>query len=125
MQAGATLRTGDLQKNGMLDPEALYNLIYKGKGKMPGYGINCAPRVCISPLRMHMHHSVRRVHQQGCSSTALATECSGRTAASRPVPDYHITLDAHGLGMHAKCDRFAKICGPAGSMHVRGKAQRR
>jgi len=48
VQSGATLRTGDLQKNGMLDPEALYNLIYKGKGKMPGYGINCAPRVRIS-----------------------------------------------------------------------------
>ena len=45
MQAGASLSTGDLQRNGMLDPEAMYNLIYKGKGKMPGYGKNCAPRV--------------------------------------------------------------------------------
>jgi len=50
VQSGATLRTGDLQKNGMLDPEALFNLIYKGKGKMPGYGINCAPRVRTSVL---------------------------------------------------------------------------
>ncbi len=45
VQAGATLSTGDLRKNGMLDPDALYILIYKGKGKMPGYGKDCAPRV--------------------------------------------------------------------------------
>lgn len=45
VQAGQTLFTGDLQKNGMMDPDALYNLIYKGKGKMPGYGTDCAPRV--------------------------------------------------------------------------------
>ena len=53
VQAGATLTTGDLQKNGMLDPEALYNLIYRGKGKMPGYGINCAPRVRSSPSLLY------------------------------------------------------------------------
>ena len=29
----------------MMEPDALYNLIYKGKGKMPGYGKECAPRV--------------------------------------------------------------------------------
>ena len=45
VQAGQTLFTGDLQKNGMMEPEALYNLIYKGKNKMPGYGKDCAPRV--------------------------------------------------------------------------------
>ena len=47
VQAGATLSTGDLRKNGMLDPDALYNQIYRGKGKMPGYGKDCAPRVRI------------------------------------------------------------------------------
>ena len=33
VQAGATLRTGDLQKNGMLDPEALYKPDLQGQGK--------------------------------------------------------------------------------------------
>jgi cytochrome c6 len=26
------------------DPESLYNLIYGGKGRMPGFGVDCAPR---------------------------------------------------------------------------------
>ena len=45
MQAGASLRTGDLQRNNAATSDAIYDLIYKGKGKMPGYGKECAPRV--------------------------------------------------------------------------------
>ena len=44
VQAGATLFPGDLKKNGM-DRDAIYTIIYRGKGKMPGYGKDCAPRV--------------------------------------------------------------------------------
>eukprot|EP00891_Asterochloris_glomerata_P004060 jgi/Astpho2/4060/Aster-x1196 len=44
MQAGASLRTGDLQRNNAATSDAIYDLIYKGKGKMPGYGKECAPR---------------------------------------------------------------------------------
>jgi cytochrome c6 len=44
LQAGATLATADLQRNGYGDPEALYDLIYKGKGRMPGFGRECAPK---------------------------------------------------------------------------------
>jgi cytochrome c6 len=42
--ASATLRTEDLERNGYASPEALYALIYGGKGRMPGYGADCAPR---------------------------------------------------------------------------------
>jgi len=42
--AGATLFAEDLAKNGVESPEALYKIIYAGKGKMPGYGTDCAPR---------------------------------------------------------------------------------
>ena len=45
VQAGASLRTGDLQRNSAASSEAIYDLIYKGKGKMPGYGKECAPKV--------------------------------------------------------------------------------
>ena len=48
VQAGKTLFTGDLEKNGAGTPEAIYDLVYGGKGKMPGYGAGCQPRV-----RMH------------------------------------------------------------------------
>ena len=50
MARGATLKLADLQKNGAATPEAIYELIYKGKGKMPGYGINCAPKVLSQPM---------------------------------------------------------------------------
>ena len=61
IQAGASLSTTDLRKNGVEDPQALYDLIYSGKGRMPGYGENCAPKVCsCSPLLVlascHMMH---------------------------------------------------------------------
>lgn len=42
---GATLRLEDLQRNGFADGDALYALIYSGRGKMPGFGQDCAPKV--------------------------------------------------------------------------------
>lgn len=44
VQAGATLFAEDLAKNGVSTPDELYKIIYAGKGKMPGYGTDCAPR---------------------------------------------------------------------------------
>ena len=38
-------RAQDLDRNGVSSPEALYNIIYFGKGKMPGYGTDCTPKV--------------------------------------------------------------------------------
>lgn len=32
----ATLQLGDLQKNGLDGPEALYSIIYSGRNSMPG-----------------------------------------------------------------------------------------
>ena len=46
------MKLADLQKNGAATPEAIYDLIYKGKGKMPGYGINCAPKVLSQPTQL-------------------------------------------------------------------------
>lgn len=61
IQAGASLSTGDLRQNGVEDPKALFDLIYGGKGRMPGYGESCAPKV--------------RLHRQSggglCSSCTL------------------------------------------------------
>lgn len=48
VQAGASLQTSDLQKNGAATTDAIYKLIYSGKGKMPGYGKECTPRVTRS-----------------------------------------------------------------------------
>eukprot|EP00198_Chlamydomonas_reinhardtii_P002783 XP_001692119.1 chloroplast cytochrome c [Chlamydomonas reinhardtii] len=44
LAVGATLFSEDLQKNGVDSPEALYKIIYSGKGKMPGFGKECAPK---------------------------------------------------------------------------------
>jgi cytochrome c6 len=44
LQAGATLATADLQRNGYGDADSLYALIYGGKGRMPGFGADCAPK---------------------------------------------------------------------------------
>ncbi|KAF5833745.1 hypothetical protein DUNSADRAFT_9812 [Dunaliella salina] len=44
LAAGASLFPEDMQRNGFADPEAMFNLIYKGKGRMPGYGEGCAPK---------------------------------------------------------------------------------
>lgn len=45
VQAGATLKLADLQRNGVADPDALFKVIYSGRGKMPGYGKECTPKV--------------------------------------------------------------------------------
>ncbi|GFH22284.1 cytochrome c domain-containing protein, partial [Haematococcus lacustris] len=44
LAAGASLFPDDLKRNGYTDAQSLYTLIYKGKGKMPGYGKECAPK---------------------------------------------------------------------------------
>lgn len=44
LQAGATLFPSDLERNGVNDAATIYNLIYSGKNKMPGYGSKCEPR---------------------------------------------------------------------------------
>ena len=44
VQAGATLFPADLTRNGVNDADAVYDIIYGGKGKMPGYGEGCAPK---------------------------------------------------------------------------------
>ncbi|KAI8468412.1 MAG: hypothetical protein J3K34DRAFT_427301 [Monoraphidium minutum] len=44
LQPGQTLFTEDLKRNGRATPEGLYEIIYKGKGKMPGFGADCAPK---------------------------------------------------------------------------------
>lgn len=44
VQAGATLSLGDLQRNGVLDVDKIYQLTYSGKGKMYGFGEGCAPK---------------------------------------------------------------------------------
>ena len=40
----ATLKSSDLKKYGVDSPDALYQLIYSGRGSMPGYGEDCAPK---------------------------------------------------------------------------------
>ncbi|PNH02347.1 Cytochrome c6, chloroplastic [Tetrabaena socialis] len=53
LAVGATLFQPDLAKNGVESPEALYDIIYKGKGKMPGYGTDCAPKgACTFAARL-------------------------------------------------------------------------
>eukprot|EP00798_Chlamydomonas_sp_ICE-L_P012031 gene12031-15133_t len=44
VQANATLSNGDMAANNIGTPEDMYNIIYMGKNKMPGFGTNCAPR---------------------------------------------------------------------------------
>ncbi|KAH7294102.1 hypothetical protein KP509_28G056700 [Ceratopteris richardii] len=44
IQPGATLSASDLQRNGMSSVNDLYKIIYSGKGRMPGFGEQCAPR---------------------------------------------------------------------------------
>uniref|UniRef100_A0A803LK40 Photosystem II 22 kDa protein, chloroplastic n=1 Tax=Chenopodium quinoa TaxID=63459 RepID=A0A803LK40_CHEQI len=44
IQPGATLFTKDLQRNGVESEEELYSITYNGKGRMPGFGLNCMPR---------------------------------------------------------------------------------
>ncbi|GLI67392.1 hypothetical protein VaNZ11_011576 [Volvox africanus] len=44
LAVGATLFPEDLRRNGVDSSEALYKIIYGGKGKMPGFGKDCAPK---------------------------------------------------------------------------------
>ncbi|GLC41560.1 hypothetical protein PLESTB_000702000 [Pleodorina starrii] len=44
LAVGATLFPEDLRRNGVDSSEALYRIIYGGKGKMPGFGKDCAPK---------------------------------------------------------------------------------
>jgi len=44
LAGNATLFPDDLLRNGINGPDDLYRIIYSGKGKMPGYGADCAPR---------------------------------------------------------------------------------
>ena len=41
----ATLKLADLQRYGLTEPEAVYDVIYNGRGRMPGYGLECAPKL--------------------------------------------------------------------------------
>ena len=49
MQAGASLSLGDMQRNGVLDVDAVYHVVYSGKGKMYGFGEGCTPKACYFP----------------------------------------------------------------------------
>ena len=45
VDGGQTLRASDLERNGLLNDEAALSTVVRlGKGKMPGYGEECAPR---------------------------------------------------------------------------------
>lgn len=44
VQAGATLKKGDLVRNGVMDVDAVYKIVYSGKGKMYGLGEGCTPK---------------------------------------------------------------------------------
>jgi hypothetical protein len=50
IQSGATLFQEDLIKNGFADNDSLYSIIYSGKGRMPGFGADCAPKVGVGRL---------------------------------------------------------------------------
>lgn len=45
VQRNAGLGLEELKRNNAASPEQIYDLVYSGKGKMPGYGVNCAPKV--------------------------------------------------------------------------------
>lgn len=47
MQPGATLSLQDMNRNGLLDVDAVYKVVYSGKGKMYGFGEGCTPKVCL------------------------------------------------------------------------------
>ena len=50
---GNTLFQNDLDRNGLVTPEKVFEVIYSGKGKMPGYGVNCAPKgACTFAARL-------------------------------------------------------------------------
>lgn len=40
----ATLRFEDLQKYGLTGPDQIFEVVYWGRGSMPGYGESCEPK---------------------------------------------------------------------------------
>ncbi|CAN1221109.1 Cytochrome c6, chloroplastic [Linum grandiflorum] len=44
IKPGASLFTDDLKRNGVDTEEAIYQITYFGKGRMPGFGETCTPR---------------------------------------------------------------------------------
>ena len=58
IRPGLTLRLDDLQKQGYVEPAALYQVIYAGRGSMPGFGTDCAPKV--------RGRSAPALHRPGC-----------------------------------------------------------
>jgi len=57
--------------------QSMFNLIYKGKGKMPGYGVECAPKVRIGCIRnldtshvqsKHTQSVILVVREKGCEN---------------------------------------------------------
>jgi cytochrome c6 len=50
---GNTLFEADLSRNGLLSSEKLFEVVYSGRGKMPGYGLGCAPKgACTFAARL-------------------------------------------------------------------------
>lgn len=83
--AGATLKTEDLQRNGVASPEALYKIIYAGKGKMPGYGTDCAPKgQCTFGARL-----------SDDEVSELASYVQARAAAVRPLLGLPVAFGIH------------------------------
>jgi cytochrome c6 len=43
----------DLEANGLANAEDIFNIVYNGKGKMPGYGEGCTPKgACTFATRL-------------------------------------------------------------------------
>lgn len=115
VQAGATLSTSDLKKNGVADSKAIYDLIYGGTGKMPGYGKDCAPRVrillqpCCLTCDMPVLHIL---NTEGCvlsrtadcgsaSPTCLARDTTSVSAC--PNSTWHCRADVCAASVQGKC----------------------
>lgn len=83
MQGGPTLYLADLEKNQLADPPAIYQVIYSGRGKMPGYGIDCAPKVTHPPLPVS--HRLAGVGPS-CARTSNTMSQKGREGGEKGVP---------------------------------------
>lgn len=44
VERNATLFPADLERNGMSGVDEIFKLVYGGKGKMPGFGLECQPK---------------------------------------------------------------------------------
>lgn len=74
IQGGATLFQADLVKNGAADSDSLYKLIYSGKGRMPGFGKECAPKV--GPILQRLCVCVQ-ANPEPCISNSNSMSCLG------------------------------------------------